>query len=141
MFFTVGPLFWSQDYDQCDLTHQSPIDITDDSLVYDEDLDAIEFINYDDVPESAVLTLENTGHFGRLCRRKEGRGGWRGGGRRNRRLEGRGKREEEGKEREGRGEREREGKWECVVGGGHSWIFQFSKFAYLPKCLFAKLLI
>ena len=139
MFFTVGPLFWSQDYDQCDLTHQSPIDITDDSLVYDEDLDAIEFINYDDVPESAVLTLENTGHSGRLCRRKEGRGGWRGGGEGTEgwREEGRGRR----RGRRERGEREREGKWECVVGGGHSWIFQFSKFAYLPKCLFAKLLI
>ena len=121
MFFTVGPLFWSQNYDQCDRTHQSPIDITDDSLVYDENLDAIEFINYDDVPESAVLTLENTGHSGRMCRRKEALGG-------KGRVEGKGGKETEGEREEERKERERRGgrtgKWECVVGGGHSWIFQ-----------------
>ena len=61
---TVGPGTWPDNFENCALTHQSPIDITDDSLVYDSELAEIMFKGYDTVPEAAELTLSNTGHTG-----------------------------------------------------------------------------
>ncbi len=65
--FVAGPEFWPHHYEICGRRRQSPIDIVESQVQFDQSLPKFELYNFDvysNLTGNTVLNITNNGHSG-----------------------------------------------------------------------------